>query len=91
VNQAETQPFVVGQPTYNKSMPINPKLVRYIGTIKIYDEVKGYGFIKCENDKREYYFTRNDVRTRFKINQRVNFSLIQTYRGLQATEIRTVI
>jgi cold shock CspA family protein len=93
VSQVEAQPFVVGQPSYNSRLPINPRLIRYTGKIKLYDEIKGFGFIICESDKREYYFTKNDIRTRFdnKTKPRVNFSLVQTYRGFQATDIRTVI
>lgn len=57
------------------------------GTVKFFDEKKGYGFIAGDN-KKDYFFHWSDIQAegfkRAEKNQRVTFEVIQTDRGEKA-------
>ena len=85
----EEQPVVFGQPSYNKICCSTEK-IRYSGTIKHYNAIKGFGFIFCQALNKDIFFNKNDIRTIGTCGnfQRVSFSIIKTFRGLQAISIK---
>jgi CspA family cold shock protein len=66
---------------------------REIGTVKWFNEAKGYGFIS--RDDREDVFVHysgiegEGFRTLYE-NQRVEFSVEQSPKGLQATHVKAL-
>lgn len=58
--QIEEQPIVDGQPSLLGSQPPRPEQIRYTGIIKLFNEMKGYGFIIWNN--QEIYFNKNSVK-----------------------------
>jgi CspA family cold shock protein len=63
------------------------------GTVKWYDEKKGYGFITCD-DTRDVFVHHTGLNTRGfgKLNegQRVTFDIARGERGLKAINVETV-
>jgi len=62
-----------------------------IGTIKFYNEDKGYGFIKC-SDGVEVFFHVSGLLNNWipKSGDRVNFSVIDGKRGPKAVDVQQV-
>jgi cold shock CspA family protein len=87
MSQVETQPFVLGQPSYVKLPPSNYELktARLQGVVKRLWLDKGYGFITRSDNREEIYFrsSRN-----IKLGMKVSFSLQQSQRGLEAVNIK---
>ena len=62
------------------------------GTVKRFDAMRGYGFIKCDSGGREIYVHRSAINA-FGIKtlnegERVTFEIEQGRRGLQAKNVR---
>lgn len=57
------------------------------GTVKFFDEKKGYGFIAGDN-RKDYFFHYSDIQMegykKAEKNQRVTFEVIQSDRGEKA-------
>lgn len=60
------------------------------GTVKFFDEKKGYGFIAGDN-KKDYFFHYSDIQMegykKTEKNQRVTFEVIQSDRGEKAAYV----
>ena len=62
------------------------------GTVKMFDHLKGYGFITT-TDEEDIYFSRQDIHPKFKNvpikeNMKVGFDLKREMRGDRAVNIR---
>lgn len=60
------------------------------GTVKSFDEGKGYGFIEGE-DGKEYlvhFTTVKEVEQKLERDMRVEFDPVETPKGPQATEVK---
>ena len=64
------------------------------GTVKWFNEGKGFGFIAQDNGGNDLFAHFSEIRTSgFKTlqeNQRVEFDITQGQKGLQASNIRPV-
>ena len=64
------------------------------GTVKWFNEGKGFGFIAQDNGGNDLFAHFSEIRTSgFKTlqeNQRVEFEITQGQKGLQASNIRTI-
>ena len=64
------------------------------GTVKWFNEGKGYGFIAPDDGSKDLFAHANEIRdTGVKSlaeRQRVEFEVTQGQKGLQASNIRTV-
>lgn len=56
------------------------------GTVKFYNETKGFGFIK-EEDGQEYFVHKTGLKTRIKEGDHVQFDLEQGKRGMNAVNV----
>ncbi len=63
---------------------------RVTGTVKWFNGAKGYGFISCEGQEDvfvHYSSIRGDGFRNLEEGQRVEFSVEQGRKGLQATDV----
>ena len=61
------------------------------GTVKFYEEDKGFGFIKMDDSDKEIYFNKNGLIDYVEETDIVSFDEIQTKRGLGAINIKVII
>jgi len=57
------------------------------GTVKFFDETKGFGFIKDEETGTDYFVHSSGRKSRSKDNDEVTFDLEQGRRGLNAVNV----
>jgi CspA family cold shock protein len=67
---------------------------RVRGTVKWFNDARGYGFILDDGDGEEYFvhfssITMNGFKT-LKEGQAVEFKLVQTDKGIQAADVVAV-
>ncbi len=58
------------------------------GTVKFYDETKGFGFIKDANSTKEYFVHSSGLVDRIRDNDEVTFDLQEGKKGLNAVNVR---
>lgn len=60
----------------------------YSGTVKFFNETKGFGFIKDDNSNKEYFVHANGLKDRIKENDSVTFELEEGRKGLNAVNVK---
>lgn len=60
------------------------------GTVKFYNESKGYGFIKDEATEKEYFVHATGVSDKIRENDRVSFEVAEGKRGPNAVNVKKV-
>jgi CspA family cold shock protein len=60
------------------------------GTVKFYDETKGFGFIKDANSSKEYFVHSSGIIGRIRDNDQVTFDLQEGKKGLNAVNVKRV-
>jgi CspA family cold shock protein len=58
------------------------------GTVKFYDETKGFGFIKEKDSTNEYFVHSSGLKESIRENDEVTFELEQGKKGLNAVNVR---
>ncbi len=58
------------------------------GTIKFFNETKGFGFIKDANSEKEYFVHSTGLKDFVKEGDEVNFDLQEGQRGLNAVNVK---
>jgi CspA family cold shock protein len=58
------------------------------GTVKFYDETKGFGFIKDANSTKEYFVHSSGLIDRINENDAVTFDLQEGKKGLNAVNVK---
>ncbi len=58
------------------------------GTVKFFNHVKGFGFIKIEGQEREVFVHKTGLIDEIKDNDTVEFKLEDTPKGPSAVEVR---
>jgi cold shock protein len=58
------------------------------GTVKFYNEAKGFGFIKDAQSTKEYFVHSSGVKDSIKENDEVTFDLEEGKKGLNAVNVR---
>ena len=58
------------------------------GTVKFYNEFKGFGFIKEEETGKEYYVNSSGVKENITENDKVVFELEEGKKGLNAVNVK---
>ena len=69
-----------------KAPASDPEIKR--GTIKFFDDEKGFGFIKTNGKLGDVYFTADDAPTGLSNNTQVEFKVERSKKGYQAFEIK---
>jgi cold shock protein len=60
------------------------------GTVKFFNESRGYGFIKDANSEKEYFVHSNGLKETIKENDEVTFDLEESPKGLNAVNVKLV-
>ncbi|NTW33038.1 MAG: cold shock domain-containing protein [Bacteroidetes bacterium] len=58
------------------------------GTVKFFNESKGFGFIKDANSSKEYFVHSSGLKDNIKENDEVTFDLEQGKKDLNAVNVR---
>jgi CspA family cold shock protein len=58
------------------------------GTVKFFNETKGYGFIKDDEDEKEYFVHITGIIDKIKENDKVEFELQEGKKGLNAVNVK---
>jgi cold shock protein len=58
------------------------------GTVKFFNESKGFGFIKEENTDKEYFVHSSGLKESIKENDIVTFDLENGKKGLNAVNVK---
>ncbi len=58
------------------------------GTVKFYDETKGFGFIKDNNSPKEYFVHSSGLKENIKDGDQVTFDLEEGKKGLNAVNVK---
>lgn len=60
------------------------------GTVKFYNDSKGFGFIKDANSPKEYYVHSSGLKESIKENDNVSFDLEEGKKGLIAVNVKVM-
>lgn len=58
------------------------------GTVKFFNESKGFGFIKEENTQKDYFVHSSGLKDTIKENDEVTFDLETGKKGLNAVNVK---
>ena len=58
------------------------------GTVKFFNESKGFGFIKEENSTKEYFVHSTGLKDRITENDEVTFDVEMGKKGLNAVNVK---
>jgi CspA family cold shock protein len=58
------------------------------GTVKFYNDSKGFGFIKNADSPKEYYVHSSGLKDSIKENDEVTFDLGEEKKGLNAVNVK---
>jgi CspA family cold shock protein len=58
------------------------------GTVKFYNESRGFGFIKEENSPKEYFVHSSGLKETIRENDVVTFDVEQGKKGLNAVNVK---
>jgi CspA family cold shock protein len=58
------------------------------GTVKFYNDSKGFGFIKEEETEKEYYVHSSGIKENISENDEVVFDLEEGKKGLNAVNVK---
>lgn len=70
---------------------MRPLIYIYImnkGTVKFFNESKGFGFIKDADSTKEYFVHSNGLKDSIRENDEVTFDLEEGRKGLNAVNVR---
>jgi len=58
------------------------------GTVKFFNNAKGFGFIKDAESEKEYFVHSNGLKESIRENDEVTFDLEEGRKGLNAVNVR---
>lgn len=58
------------------------------GTVKFFNDSKGFGFIKEDNTQKDYFVHSSGLKDFIKENDRVTFDLEMGKKGLNAVNVK---
>ena len=58
------------------------------GTVKFYNDLKGFWFIKDDDSSKEYYVNSSGLKENIQENDKVSFDLEEGKKGLNAVNVR---
>ena len=66
----------------NKNMPI--------GIVQYYEKEKGYGYIRVQESKEEFYVKQKDLQQMIKRGDLVSFDLKEDRHGVYASDVKII-
>lgn len=61
------------------------------GTVKFFNEAKGYGFIKSEETNEDIFVHKSGLNGYIQENDRVEFNIEEGQRGLNAVDVKVLV
>ncbi|MCG6190924.1 MULTISPECIES: cold-shock protein [Maribellus] len=58
------------------------------GTVKFYNSLKGFGFIKDDDSSKEFYVNASGLKEDIRENDKVTFDLEEGRKGKNAVNVR---
>lgn len=58
------------------------------GTVKFFNESKGFGFIKDANSTKEYFVHSTGLKDRIQENDEVSFEIVEGKKGPNAVNVK---
>lgn len=58
------------------------------GTVKFYNDLKGFGFIKDDDSSKEYYVNSSGLKENIQENDKVSFDLEEGRKGFNAINVK---
>ncbi len=58
------------------------------GTVKFFNETKGFGFIKDSESEKEYFVHISGLINEVREDDEVTYELVEGRKGLNATDVR---
>ena len=58
------------------------------GTVKFFNESKGYGFIKDENSKQEIFVHVTGLTEKVRENDKVSYNVVEGKKGVNAVNVK---
>ena len=58
------------------------------GTVKFFNDLKGFGFIKEEESDQEYFVHASGLESEIRENDKVTFDLEEGRKGLNAVNVK---
>ncbi|MFN8210074.1 MAG: cold shock domain-containing protein [Bacteroidales bacterium] len=58
------------------------------GTVKFFNETKGFGFIKDDESQKEYFVHSSGLKDRITENDKVTFDVEMGKKGLNAVNVK---
>jgi cold shock protein len=58
------------------------------GTVKFFNDIKGFGFIKDENSNNDYFVHASGLVDNIRENDQVTFDLQEGKKGLHAVNVK---
>lgn len=69
-------------------MPLTNIITMNNGTVKFFNDEKGFGFIKDANSSKEYFVHSNGLKDMISENDEVTFDLEEGRKGLNAVNVK---
>lgn len=63
-------------------------IIMNTGTVKFFNNSKGFGFIKDDASDKEYFVHVSGLKDQIKENDKVTFDLIEGKKGLNAVNVK---
>jgi cold shock protein len=60
------------------------------GTVKFFNEIKGFGFIKDADSNNEYFVHSSGLKDTIKENDKVTFELQEGRKGINAVNVKLI-
>jgi CspA family cold shock protein len=60
------------------------------GTVKFFNESKGYGFIKDESSNQEIFVHVTGLEEKVRENDKVSFDVVEGKKGMNAVNVKKV-
>jgi CspA family cold shock protein len=60
------------------------------GTVKFFNEAKGFGFIQSDDDKAEIFVHHSGLIEKVRENDKVEFETMQGKKGLNAINVKRI-
>jgi CspA family cold shock protein len=60
------------------------------GTVKFFNESKGYGFIKDENTNQEIFVHVTGLEEKVRENDKVSFNIVEGKKGVNAVNVKKI-